>query len=154
MNRQVQSRLSRTYSVEGLVRPCACRISPTLSPSNPGNHSNSTFKSVSHPFSPFRPHRLNSKLFTQPDSVHTIADALGRVSLPRSMQVVQSSSNEATQEVLLEALPQNLVLHLERFVYDAVTESINRIRKPVRFEPELEIPLGTGLLACSPAGER
>jgi hypothetical protein len=70
------------------------------------------------------------------------------------MQVVQSSSNEATQEVLLEALPQILVLHLERFVYDAATESINRIRKPVRFEPELEIPLGTGLLVCSPAGER
>jgi hypothetical protein len=70
------------------------------------------------------------------------------------MQAVESSStstsNEATQEVLLEALPQILVLHLERFI-DAATENINRIRKPIQFGPELEIPLGTGFLVCSPA---
>ena len=72
------------------------------------------------------------------------------------MQVVQSSSssNEATQQVLLEVLPQILVRHLERFVYDAATESVNRIRKPVHFGPELEIPLGTGFLVCPLAGER
>ena len=61
------------------------------------------------------------------------------------MQIVQSSSssisNEATQEVLLEALPQILVLHLE---HDAVAEGRNMIRKPIQFDPELEIPFGTG----------
>ena len=69
------------------------------------------------------------------------------------MLVIQSSSssnwNEATKEVLLEALPQILVLQLERFVYDPDTDCINRnyrIRKPVRFEPELEILLGTVFL--------
>ena len=73
------------------------------------------------------------------------------------MQVVQSSSssswNEATQEVLLKALPQILVLHLDRFVYDVAMESINRIRKPVQFGPELEIPLGMAYLVCSPVSE-
>ena len=105
-------------------------------------------------FSPFRPHRLTSKPFTQPDSVHTIEDALTRVSQPRSTKVVQSSSNEATQQVHLKALPTILVLHIERLVSDVATESINRIRKkPVQFGPELEIPLGTGFLVCSPASE-
>ena len=67
------------------------------------------------------------------------------------MQAVESSSasssNEATQEVLLEALPQILVLHLERFI-DGATENINRT---IQFGPELEIPLGTIFLVCSPA---
>ena len=58
------------------------------------------------------------------------------------MQVDQSSSNEATQQILLEALPPILVLHLERFLYDVTTASINKISKPVKFGPELEIPLG------------
>ena len=149
MNRQVlSSRPPRAYSVEGPVRPCACQTSPTLSPSKPGNHFNLTFKSVSLPFSPFCPHTLISNPFTQPNSVHTIEDALTRVSQPHSMQVVvQSSSNEATQKVLIEALPRILVLHL------AATESINGIRKPVQFGPELEIPLGTGFFVCSPASE-
>ena len=141
--RQVQwSRPSRAYLAEGPVRPCACQVSPTLSPSNHGNHSISTFKSVFHPFSPVTPHRLTSKPFTQPGSVHTIEDALARVSqsCSLSMQVVQSSSNEATQRVLLEALPQILVLRL------VTTESINTIRKAVQFGPELEIPLGTGFV--------
>ena len=150
-SRQVQSsHPSRAYSVEGPVRPCACQISPTLSPSNPGNHSSSTFKSVSHPFSLFR---LNSRPFTQPDLVHTIEDALARLSQLRSMQVVQSSSNEATQEVLLKTLPQILVLHLERFMYDVATDSVNRIGKPVQFGPELEIPLGTVFLFVAPVSE-
>ena len=157
-NRQVQwSRPSRAYSVEGPVRPCACQVSSTPSPSNHGNHSSSTSKSVSHHFSPFSPHRLTSKPFTQPDSVHTIEDALALVSQPCSLsiQVVQSSSssNEATQQVLLEALPPILVLHLERFVYDVATESINKITKPVQFGSELEIPLGTDFLFFSPTSE-
>jgi hypothetical protein len=49
----------------------------------------------------------------------------------------------ATQQVLLEALPPALVLHLGRFQYDAATNGTKKISKPVQFTPELEIPLGT-----------
>ena len=63
------------------------------------------------------------------------------------MRIGQSGLNnatlDATQQVLLDALPQILVVHLERFVYDAATEGINKISKPIQFTPELEIPLGT-----------
>ena len=66
------------------------------------------------------------------------------------MRIGQSGLNKATQQVLLEALPQILVLHLERFVYDAATEGINKISMPVRFAPELEIPIGTTFYFVSP----
>ena len=42
----------------------------------------------------------------------------------------------------IEALPSVLVLHLERFLYDAAADGIVKINKPVQFPPELEIPLG------------
>jgi hypothetical protein len=147
-NRQVQSiRPSHAYSVEGPVRPYACQASPTLSLSKPGDHSNSTsryvYRSLYPAFSPFHSRSLTSKPFAQPSSVHTIQDALTHVSWPQQVNVGQSNSNEATRQVLLEALPQILVLHLERFPYDAATDGINKINKPVQFEPELEIPLGT-----------
>jgi ubiquitin carboxyl-terminal hydrolase 10 len=74
--------------------------------------------------------------------VHTIEDALAHIS---HVQLVQlgPSGNEASQLVLIEALPPVLVLHLKRFLYDAATNGINKISKPVQFAPELEIPLGT-----------
>ncbi|KAH9980795.1 hypothetical protein BJV77DRAFT_1073382 [Russula vinacea] len=81
------------------------------------------------------------KLNIQPDSVHTIQDALAHVSQPQPVQVDKSSSGEASQQVLLETLPPVLVLHLERFLYDAGADGINKTRKPVQFTPDLEIPL-------------
>jgi ubiquitin carboxyl-terminal hydrolase 10 len=81
--------------------------------------------------------------YPQPDSIHTIRDALVHFSQPQPVQIGHSSSRKATQQVLLEALPPILVLHLERFVYDAASEGINRMSKPVQFGPELEIPFGT-----------
>jgi hypothetical protein len=66
------------------------------------------------------------------------------------VQVGQSSSSEASQQVLLEALQPILILHLERFLYDAVTDGINKISKPVQFMPELEIPPGTGFSSIPP----
>jgi ubiquitin carboxyl-terminal hydrolase 10 len=45
--------------------------------------------------------------------------------------------------VRIEALPPVLVLHLKRFLYDATADGIVKISKPIRFAPELEIPLGT-----------
>ena len=45
--------------------------------------------------------------------------------------------------MLFEILPPVLVLHLKRFMYDATTDGIDKISKPVQFEPELEILSGT-----------
>ena len=59
------------------------------------------------------------------------------------VEIGQSGSSEASQQVLLEALPSILVLHLERFLYDAATDGVNKISKFVQFAPEFEIPLGT-----------
>ncbi|KAF8471454.1 hypothetical protein DFH94DRAFT_674474 [Russula ochroleuca] len=80
------------------------------------------------------------KLNIQHDSVHTIQDALAHVSLPQPVRVGNSGSGEANQQVLLEALPPVLILHLERFLYDAAADGKYKIRKPVQFAPELEIP--------------
>jgi ubiquitin carboxyl-terminal hydrolase 10 len=79
----------------------------------------------------------------QPDSVYTIQDALSHVSHPQPVQVGQSGLSQASQEVLLEALPPVLVVHLKRFMYDAAADGITKTSKPVRFAPELEILPGT-----------
>jgi hypothetical protein len=108
-------------------------------------------------FSPFHPHKCpgDSKPFGQPESVHTIQDSLKQVSQPQPVQVGQSSSSEASKQVLLEALPPVLVLHLGRFPYDATADGMVKIRKSVQFAPELEIPSGTGFPFLSPrAGQR
>jgi ubiquitin carboxyl-terminal hydrolase 10 len=55
----------------------------------------------------------------------------------------QSSSSGASKQVQIEALPPVLVLHLERFLYDAAADGIVKISKPIQFAPELEIPDGT-----------
>jgi ubiquitin carboxyl-terminal hydrolase 10 len=52
--------------------------------------------------------------------------------------------------VQIEALPPILVLHLERFLYDAAADAMVKISKPVQFAPELEIPPGTAFLLYSP----
>ena len=83
---------------------------------------------------------LTFESFAQPNSVHTIQDALALLSQPQPVQVGPSSSSEGSQEVLLEALPPVLVLHLERFLYDVAADGIAKINKPVQFSPELEIP--------------
>jgi ubiquitin carboxyl-terminal hydrolase 10 len=59
------------------------------------------------------------------------------------VHVSQSSSGETSQQVLLEVLPAVLILHIERFLYDAATGGINKIATPVQFAPELGIPRGT-----------
>jgi len=59
------------------------------------------------------------------------------------MQVGPSGSSEASQQVLIEALPPVLVLYLKHFLYNMATRGIVKIGKPIQFAPELEIPLGT-----------
>ncbi|KAF8470409.1 hypothetical protein DFH94DRAFT_811604 [Russula ochroleuca] len=81
------------------------------------------------------------QLDIQPDSVLTIQDALAHISQPQSVEVGPSGSSEASQQVLIEALPPVLVLHLKRFLYDTAARGVVKIGKPVQFTPELEIPL-------------
>ena len=75
--------------------------------------------------------------------MHTIEDTLARISHPQPVQLDSSGLIEASQQVLVEDLPQILVLHLKRFLYDRASDGIVKIRKPVQFAPELLIPLGT-----------
>jgi ubiquitin carboxyl-terminal hydrolase 10 len=63
----------------------------------------------------------------------------------------QTSSNDASQEILLDALPPVLVLHLERFLYDVTADGIVKISKPIELAPELEIPLGAIISFVFPA---
>jgi len=53
----------------------------------------------------------------------------------------QSGSCETSQQLLLEVLPPILVLHLERFLCDADAGGVVKMRKPIQFMSELEIPL-------------
>jgi hypothetical protein len=92
----------------------------------------------------------NLQIFAQPDSVHTVKDALAHISQPQPVQVGQLSPRVVSQQVQIEALPSVLVLHLNRFVYDAAADGVVKISKPVLFAPELEIPLGTMLSFISP----
>jgi hypothetical protein len=87
---------------------------------------------------------------SQPDSVHTVQDALAHVSRPRFAQAGPSGPGTgiASQQVtvLIEALPPVLVLHLKRFSYDAATGGVVKNSKPVLLSSELEIPPGTAFL--------
>jgi ubiquitin carboxyl-terminal hydrolase 10 len=75
--------------------------------------------------------------------VHTIQDALEHLSQSQPVQAGQSSLSETSQEVLIEALPSVLILHLNRFLYEAAADGTVKINKHVQFTPELEIPSGT-----------
>ena len=76
------------------------------------------------------------------DSVCAIENAVARISHLQPVQLGPSGVGEGSQQVLIETLPPVLVLHLKRFLYDAAADCIVKISKPVRFAPELEIPLG------------
>ncbi|KAH9991181.1 hypothetical protein BJV77DRAFT_963013 [Russula vinacea] len=80
------------------------------------------------------------QLDIQHDSVHAVQDALARISHEQTVQPGLSGFSEASQQVLIEALPSVLVLHLKRFLYDNATNGIFKISKSVQFGPELEIP--------------
>ena len=59
------------------------------------------------------------------------------------MQLGQSGLGEPSRKLLVEVVPPVLVVHLKRFVYDASANGMVKIKKPVQFAPELEIPPGT-----------
>ena len=81
--------------------------------------------------------------------MHTIEDALARISHLQPVQLGLSGFEEASQQGLIEVLPPILVLHLKRFLYDTAADSIAKISKPVQFAPELEIPVGMIFLRVS-----
>ena len=84
------------------------------------------------------------------DSVHAIENALTRISHLQPVQLGTSNFGDASQQVLIEALPSVLVLHLKRFLYDVAADGIVKISKFVQFAPELEIPPGTIISFVSP----
>jgi hypothetical protein len=61
----------------------------------------------------------------------------------QSMQDGTSGLSDARQQMLIEVLPPVLVLHLNRFRYDAAASGITKIGKSIRFESKLEIPPST-----------
>ncbi|KAF8171652.1 hypothetical protein BJ912DRAFT_1082179 [Pholiota molesta] len=83
------------------------------------------------------------RLDIQRDQIHTIQDALSYISDPQPVQVTQAArpgiTIEAHQQVLIEALPPILVLHIKRFCYDTAVGGVVKVGKQVRFGPELEI---------------
>ncbi|KAH9484498.1 putative ubiquitin carboxyl-terminal hydrolase 3 [Psilocybe cubensis] len=80
------------------------------------------------------------RLDIQRDQIHTIQDALSYISYPQPVQVTQGSRTiEAQQQVLIEALPPILVLHIKRFCYDTAVGGVVKVGKQIAFGPELEI---------------
>lgn len=49
---------------------------------------------------------------------------------------------DATQQVLIDALPPILILHIKRFCYDTTVGGVVKVGKQVLFGPELEIGPG------------
>ena len=49
---------------------------------------------------------------------------------------------DATQQVLIDALPPILILHIKRFCYDTTAGGVVKVGKQVLFGPELEIGPG------------
>ncbi|KAJ7199456.1 hypothetical protein GGX14DRAFT_373057 [Mycena pura] len=83
------------------------------------------------------------RLDIQRDGIHTIQDALALISQPQSVQMTNPSRPgvvvEASQQVLIEALPSVLVLHIKRFCYDTTVGGVVKVGKQIAFTPELII---------------
>ncbi|KAF9532800.1 hypothetical protein CPB83DRAFT_890475 [Crepidotus variabilis] len=81
------------------------------------------------------------RLDIQRDQIHSIQDALSYISHPQPVQVTpkQGVTIEAQQQMLIEALPPILILHVKRFLYDTSVNGVVKVSKHVRFSPELEI---------------
>ncbi|KAJ7138260.1 hypothetical protein C8R44DRAFT_838188 [Mycena epipterygia] len=77
------------------------------------------------------------RLDIQRDQIHTIEDALAFISHPQTVQLSHAAA--ASQQVLIEALPPVLVLHVKRFCYDTAVGGVVKVGKPIAFGPELEV---------------
>ncbi|KAK9451956.1 uncharacterized protein V1518DRAFT_409995 [Limtongia smithiae] len=80
--------------------------------------------------------------------VHTIEDALAKISQPEVIKEYKTSHGElveANKQTLLERLPKVLILHLKRFQFVTVDESsgystVQKISKTIGFKRNLQIP--------------
>ncbi|KAF7305663.1 USP domain-containing protein [Mycena chlorophos] len=89
------------------------------------------------------------RLDIQRDGIRTVEDALGIISHASTIQITPTASAgaaapapiDASQQVLIEALPPVLVLHLKRFCYDIEVGGVVKVGKQIAFGPELEVPL-------------
>ncbi|KAI8982818.1 hypothetical protein BD414DRAFT_491218 [Trametes punicea] len=82
------------------------------------------------------------QLDIQPENVKTLRDALQHISHPQQVQIsipTRPTAIDATQQVLIEALPPVLILHMKRFLYDTKVGDVVKVGKQVSFSPELEI---------------
>lgn len=75
-----------------------------------------------------------------------ITDALRHISQPEVVPVWSASRKEnvdATKTVFVESFPAVLILHLKRFVYDPLEQSVVKKGKAVGYGTELVVPPGT-----------
>ncbi|KDQ16244.1 hypothetical protein BOTBODRAFT_107096, partial [Botryobasidium botryosum FD-172 SS1] len=81
------------------------------------------------------------QLDIQPDYVRTVEDALLHLTQSETVQVHSASRGgavDATKQVFVESLPPILVLHMKRFIYDAVG-GVQKSQKIVSYGTTLEI---------------
>lgn len=88
--------------------------------------------------------RISNIFVLQREQIHSIQDALSYISHPQPVQVNPKPgvTIEAQQQMLIEALPPILILHIKRFCYDTTVGGVVKVSKHVRFGPELEIGSG------------
>ncbi|THU79480.1 cysteine proteinase [Dendrothele bispora CBS 962.96] len=87
------------------------------------------------------------KLDIQPDTIHTIQDAILYHARPSPIQLTLPSTHptrpnqsiEASQQVLIDSLPSILVIHLKRFCYDVQVGGVVKVGKRVSFGEEVVI---------------
>lgn len=87
------------------------------------------------------------RLDIQRDQIHTLHDALTFISHPQPVQLTlphpsrpgQTTTVEASQQILVEALPPILVLHMKRFCYEK-DGGVVKVGKRIVFSEGLEVP--------------
>ncbi|KAI0748393.1 hypothetical protein C8Q80DRAFT_1171656 [Daedaleopsis nitida] len=84
------------------------------------------------------------QLDIQPENVKSLRDALQHISHPQPVQISIPTRPgqilDATQQVLIDALPPVLILHMKRFLYDTKVGDVVKVGKQVSFSAELDIP--------------
>ena len=81
-------------------------------------------------------------LIQKDESVYTVEDALAHVPHLHRVEPGPDSIDKRSHQMLIEQLPSVLVVHLNRSRYDSAAGGMVKISKPIRFAPELDIPLG------------
>ncbi|KAM5538092.1 hypothetical protein V8D89_008289 [Ganoderma adspersum] len=84
------------------------------------------------------------QLDIQPENVKSLRDALQHISHPQPVQISiptrPGALLDAQQQVLIDALPPVLILHMKRFLYDTKVGDVVKVGKQVSFASELDVP--------------